>query len=203
LRTSAAASRPSCTSCSGVYLFFGTVIFVCANGMATCHTRIAVTLAVRIAPRSLRAAWAGREFVRALLRGISRRIGPGCRRRVGSRLRRRAPDHSRDSQKGQSQCAMCDESPAFRLRWCRVENLPVRIDLLPAANRIRRAGRPRSRVSRNGIGGRHPAREKSERLRTAHGTVLVLVDLFAIQAKPGIHQPHVRTLHERLSNAEC
>ena len=34
LRTSAAASRPSCTSCSGVNLFLGGVIFVCAERSA-------------------------------------------------------------------------------------------------------------------------------------------------------------------------
>ena len=34
-RTSAAASRPSCTSCSGVYLFFGGVMRVCASGAVT------------------------------------------------------------------------------------------------------------------------------------------------------------------------
>src|SRR6185369_12161619 len=40
-RTSAAASRPSLTSCSGVYLFFGILITVCATRPLTArHTNI-------------------------------------------------------------------------------------------------------------------------------------------------------------------
>src|SRR4029450_10398284 len=40
-RTSAAASRPSLTSCSGVYLFFGILMTVCATRpLAVRHTNI-------------------------------------------------------------------------------------------------------------------------------------------------------------------
>src|SRR5678816_4953450 len=40
-RTSAAASRPSLTSCSGVYLFFGILMTVCATRPLTArHTNI-------------------------------------------------------------------------------------------------------------------------------------------------------------------
>ena len=42
LRTSAAASRPSSTSCFGVYLFFGSLTSVCAKTLlADSHSAIA------------------------------------------------------------------------------------------------------------------------------------------------------------------
>src|SRR5262245_26581558 len=47
LRTSAAASLPSLTSCSGVYLFFGSLIWVCASSTVIDRLATAVNAAAR------------------------------------------------------------------------------------------------------------------------------------------------------------
>ena len=80
--------------------------------------------------------------------------------------------------------------PRFWAGGVGIEDLSIRIDLLPATDRIRRARRARRRFGRNGIRRRDPARQEGERLRAADGAVLFVVDFFAIQAQPRIHQPH-------------
>ena len=52
LRTSAAASRPIVTSCSGVYLFFGSLIAVCAKMLVT-DAQSTIARAVARVPRLL------------------------------------------------------------------------------------------------------------------------------------------------------
>ena len=48
LRTSAAASRPSSTSCFGVYLFFGGFTTVCARTLAADIERTIARMAARM-----------------------------------------------------------------------------------------------------------------------------------------------------------
>ena len=70
-RTSAAASRPTCTSCSGVYLFLGGVIRVCAPTMAV-HS--ANTSAGRSAAQPFRSN--PRPLMAVLLAGMPAAIVP-------------------------------------------------------------------------------------------------------------------------------
>src|SRR5262245_13894776 len=110
-RTSATASRPSSTSCSGVNLFLGGVILVCAEGKSSSSITTATVITQR-----------------GNLARIVSQTGNRRRRRFALGFRGRPPDHPREAEQREAECAARHHVAAAL--GGRVEKLPVRVYLL-------------------------------------------------------------------------
>ena len=124
------------------------------------------------------------------------------RLRLRLRLRRRTPHHSSESEQRQSERAARHYTTPSRRRRVGVQKLSIGVDLLAALqlfpalerltpiDRIGWSGRSGVRLGRHRVGRCDPTGHECERFRAADRAVLLVVDLFTIQAEPSIYKTH-------------